>query len=318
MHVAILTPNGFELREIAIPTIGDAEILVKTAVCGICSGDVFVYKNRQTLAQQHSRLGHEASGHIVAVGRSVTGFTVGERVTALSYPAYADYFVARPDELAKLPDEVDSLHALGEAIACCVHAANRFGIQPGDRVAVLGCGFMGQLCLQLACYHGAGFICAVDPMADRRKLAGQFGANATVNPFEQDTAAMLAQFGEFDVVIEAAGTQSVIDLATELVKQHGRIILVGYHQSNDGRRTVNMQQWNFKAIDVVNGHVRRNDEKLVAMKEGVRLMQQGHLNTAPLVTVYPLAEAERAFQELVNVKPGLLKAVLVPNDNSEE
>ncbi len=314
MKTLILTPTGFELREIADPTIGDDEILVKTAVCGICSGDVFVYQNRQTLAEQYSRLGHEASGHIVAVGRNITGFAVGERVTALSYPAYADYFVAKPDELAKLPDDVDSLYVLGEAIACCVHAANRFGIQPGDRVAVLGCGFMGQICLQLARYHGAGFICAVDPLADRRELAGRFGADATVNPFEQDAAAMLAQFGEFDVVIEAAGAQSVIDLATELVKQHGRMILVGYHQSNNGQRVVNMQQWNFKAIDVVNGHVRRNNEKLAAMKEGVRLMQQGHLNTAPLVTVYPLAEAERAFQELVGVKSGLLKAVLVPYD----
>jgi threonine dehydrogenase-like Zn-dependent dehydrogenase len=171
---------------------------------------------------------------------------------------------------------------------------------------------MGQVCLQLARYQGAGFICAVDPLPDRRDLAVQFGATAAVNPFEQDAAAMLAQYGEFDVVIEAAGTQSVIDLATDLVKQHGRMILVGYHQSNNGQRSVNMQQWNFKAIDVVNGHVRRNDEKLAAMKEGVRLMQQGHLNTVPLVTIYPLSAAEQAFQELVNTKPGLLKAVLVP------
>lgn len=312
MKTAILTPSGFELQDVDEPTIGDDEILVQTAVCGVCSGDVFVYKNRQTLAEKYSRLGHEASGHIVAVGANVADFAVGERVTALSSPAYADYFVAKPNQLAKLPDDVDSLYVLGEAIACCVHAANRFGIQPGDRVAVLGCGFMGQVCLQLARYQGAGFICAVDPLPDRRDLAVQFGATAAVNPFEQDAAAMLAQYGEFDVVIEAAGTQSVIDLATDLVKQHGRMILVGYHQSNNGQRSVNMQQWNFKAIDVVNGHVRRNDEKLAAMKEGVRLMQQGHLNTVPLVTIYPLSAAEQAFQELVNIKPGLLKAVLVP------
>ena len=59
------------------------------------------------------------------------------------------------------------------------------------------------------------------------------------------------------MVIEAAGVQSAVDLCTELVTQHGKIILVGYHQSNDGMRNVNMQQWNFKAIDVINGHVRR-------------------------------------------------------------
>ncbi|MEZ4591950.1 MAG: zinc-binding dehydrogenase [Chloroflexota bacterium] len=122
---------------------------------------------------------------------------------------------------------------------------------------------------------------------------------------------ILEAHGEFDVVIEAAGVQSAVDLCTELVKQHGRIILIGYHQANNGLRTVNMQQWNFKAIDVINGHVRRQDEKLAAMAQGMALMQQGHLQTEPFVTVYPFLEIEKAFQALAARKRGLFKAVLV-------
>ena len=94
------------------------------------------------------------------------------------------------------------------------------------------------------------------------------------------------------------------------VQQHGRIILVGYHQSNSGMRTVNMQQWNFKAIDVVNGHVRRMDEKLEAMRQGMELIREGHLDTRPLVSFYDFVDAGRAFQDLTGGKPGLLKAVL--------
>jgi threonine dehydrogenase-like Zn-dependent dehydrogenase len=177
--------------------------------------------------------------------------------------------------------------------------------------SVVGCGFMGLVCLQLAHHQGAGFIAAIDPLADRRQMSQRFGADVTWDPTTTAAADMMGQGGEFDVVIEAAGTQSAVDLCTDLVKQHGHIILVGYHQSNDGRRTVHMQQWNYKAIDVVNGHVRRQDEKLVAMEQAVELMRQGQLETQPLVTTYDLSDAEPAFQALAAVTPGLFKGVLL-------
>ena len=318
MKTAVLTPDGFEIHNnIEVPTIGDSEILVKTLACGVCSGDVFVYQNREELAVTHGRLGHEASGEVVAVGKNVYPVQLGDRVTALSQPAYADYFVAQADSIVKLPPDIDPNYALGEAVACCVHAANRFGIQPGDRVAVVGCGFMGLVCLQLAKYLGADFICAVDPVSERREMSQRLGADIIYDPFATSGDDILATQGEFDVVIEAAGSQSAVDLCTELVKQHGRIILVGYHQSNNGLRTVNMQQWNFKAIDVVNGHVRRQAEKVEAMRQGMLLMQQGHIVTKPLVTLYNFHDIERAFRELTSGTPGLFKAVLKINAASE-
>jgi len=170
---------------------------------------------------------------------------------------------------------------------------------------------MGLVCLQLAKFQGAGFICAIDPLVGRRAMSQQFGAEVTYNPFETSGADIVAAHGEFDVVIEAAGTQSAVDLCGELVTQHGRIILVGYHQSNNGRRSVDMQQWNFKAIDVVNGHVRLQDEKVEARRQGMELMRQGHIVTEPLVTVYDFAETERAFHDLTGGSTGLFKAVLL-------
>ena len=311
MKTAVLTVDGFEIRDLETPTIGTDEVLVKTLACGVCSGDVFVYQNRSELAQTNSLLGHEPSGEVIAVGRNVTAVQPGDFVTALAWPAYAEYFVATADLLVKLPPGVDPTYALGEAIACCVHAANRFSTQPGDKVAVVGCGFMGLVCLQLAKYQGAGFICAIDPIAERQAMARQFGADATYDPSQTNSAEIIAAHGEFDLVIEAAGVQSAVDLCGDLVTQHGRIILVGYHQNNNGLRTVNMQQWNFKAIDVVNGHVRRQDEKLEAMRQGMELMRQGHIDTAPLVTVYDLTNTERAFRDLTSGTSGLFKAVLL-------
>ena len=286
-------------------------MLVRTLACGVCSGDVFAYENRGELAAAHSRLSHEASGVVAGVGQDVTAFAEGDIVTALSMPAYADYFVATPDQLCALPPEIDPSYALGEPIACCVHAGNRFGTVPGDRVVVVGCGFMGLVCLQIARYRGAGFICALDPDTSRLGTSRELGADVAHSPSVNGAQSILARYGEFDLVIEAAGTQSALDLCGDLVKEHGRIVLVGYHQSQDGMRTVNMQQWNYKAIDVVNGHVRRAVEKAQAMRQGMDLMREGHLSTSPLVTTYDLSDIEQAFRDLASRKPGLLKAVLL-------
>jgi hypothetical protein len=71
-----------------------------------------------------------------------------------------------------------------------------------------------------------------------------------------------------------------------------------------------MQQWNFKAIDVINGHVRRRHEKADAMRQGMELMRQGHIVTKPLATSYNLADTDLAFQDLARGATGLFKAAL--------
>lgn len=307
MKTAILNPQGFELRDVETPSFSENEVLVKTTACGVCSGDVFVYQTRSDNDIHDLVLGHEATGVIVAAGQNIQDFAEGDLVTALG-GAYADYFAISPEQLAKVPDSIDPLHALGEPIACCVHAGNRFGIQPGDRVAVAGCGFMGLICMQLAKYQGAGHICAIDPMAYRREMSLQLGADEALHPDEVQVKDRWE--GEFEVVIEAAGVQSVVDICSDLVKQHGRLILIGYHQSKGGMRSVDMKLWNYKAIDVVNGHIRRETEKLEAMRQGMTLMHEGHLITEPLVTLYNLEDVTQAFHDLTSGKEGLFKAVI--------
>lgn len=310
MKVAVLTRQGFEFREQDIPPCGAGEVLVKTLVCGVCESELQHYRVRAGMEPPEYVLGHEGSGIVDQVGGNVAGFKVGDAVTALG-GKFAEYFTVPADRLVKLPAGVDPRWALGEPVACVIHAGNRFGIRVGDRVAVIGCGFMGLLCLMVARLQGAAFTCAFEAMPWRMETARQFGADAAVNTRERTPADVLKEFGEFDVVIEAAGVQSALDWCGELVRQHGRIVLVGFHTVDGGKRTVNMQLWNYKAIDVANGHCRKRAEKMAAMQAGVNLMDAGRLSIAPLVTYYDFSRVAEALHDLDTRKEGLFKAALV-------
>ena len=70
-------------------------------------------------------------------------------------------------------------------------------------------------------------VCALDPIPWRLQMAQQFGADVMINPQGRMSADVLKEVGrEFDVVIEAAGVQSALDWSGDLVRQHGRIVLI--------------------------------------------------------------------------------------------
>lgn len=312
MKAAFLTRGGMVLRDRPRPKAGRGEVVVRFAGIGVCTGDLEAWRRRESMEPGlEAPIGHEASGTVVEVGPGVRGFARGDRVTVMG-GHYQQFEALREADLARLPDGVDLLWALGEPMACCVHACNRSGIRLGDRVAVVGCGFMGLMCMQISLAQRAGEVVAVDPVAWRRQTARKLGAARALSPEQASDEAPDWHHGCYDVVIEAAGTGPALDLCGRLVRQHGCINIVGYHQSREGLRTIDMKQWNYKALTVVNGHIRRIDEKLAAMRAGVDLLAAGRVTAKPLVTAYPLAQAERAFQDLHAMKKGLFKAVLVP------
>lgn len=314
MKCALLTSKGFVFDEMQVPTCGANQVLVKTAGCGVCEGDLFQYICRTSdpnCDQSFIAVGHEASGVVEAVGSAVSEFKPGDRVTALTGKEYAEYFVAEKENLALIPSGIPTAAALGEPLGCCLHAAGRFGVRLGDRVGVIGCGYMGLLLQQLAALSGAAEVVTFDLIPWRLEMSKNLGANKVVNVDGKSPEQCLAELGEFDVMIEATGVEAAITLSTKLVKEHGVINLIGYHQSGGGLRSIDVKTWNYKAISVINGHVRRADEKLAAMKAGLALVASGRLKMAPLVTDYAFADINKAFADLKARKSGLYKANLV-------
>jgi len=152
------------------------------------------------------------------------------------------------------------------------------------------------------------------PEMDRR---GSPGLPVEPNTFVIRHEFKLTNFGDwqsergFDVVVEGSGTQPGLTLAGELVRAHGVLSILGYHQG--GPRQVEVGMWNWKAIDVVNAHVRRRADLMESMRIGLELTAKGLIDLGALVTHrYTLDEVDRAYSDLQQKPPGFIKAVVRP------
>ena len=311
MQSVILNKEGFAFKQTDRPVCKNDEVLVRTVSCGICEGDVVAYRNVVNGGACHDvSFGHEGTGIIVETGPNARNLESGALVTVNGCRLsgnFNEFFLVNASDVHVLPKSVDATALHGEPVACCVHGMRRSGINMRSRVVVLGCGYMGLICMKLAILQGAREIVAVDPIEWRLRTAMEFGARQVYTSLEADSIAAES----FDVVIEAAGVQQTIDKAVDLVKEHGRILVFGAHRSNGGMRNVNMNDLNYKAVDLINAHVRRDNEKMDALAEAVELVLDGRLEVARLVTPYPITEINVAMQDLVTRKEGLFKASVV-------
>jgi threonine dehydrogenase-like Zn-dependent dehydrogenase len=111
-------------------------------------------------------------------------------------------------------------------------------------------------------------------------------------------------------VIEAVGLQWPLDLAGELTRVRGRLVVAGYHQ--DGPRTVNMQLWNWRGIDVINAHERDPEMYVQGMRDAVAAVEQGTLRPNALYTHrFPLDALDDALQATLERPDGFLKALVM-------
>ena len=112
-------------------------------------------------------------------------------------------------------------------------------------------------------------------------------------------------------VIECAGTQSALDTASALVAERGRLVVAGFHQ--DGPRSVDLQSWNWRGLDVVNAHERDPLTYVDGMREGARLAASGELDLAPLLTHrFALDDLAAALDAASRRPAGFVKAWVEP------
>ena len=182
-------------------------------------------------------------------------------------------------------------------------------MEPGDVVAIVGLGFMGLLMLQAIRLKGPAHIVAVDTRQEALDAARRFGADETLLPEQVNDRLKLTRWEDLgkgqgvDTAIEASGSQGGLTLAGQMVHEHGMLSILGYHQG--GTRLVDMELWNWKALDVLNAHERRADYQMDCMRRGIVLLASGALDTASLVTHrMSLDQVDEAYNALYQKPAG--------------
>jgi threonine dehydrogenase-like Zn-dependent dehydrogenase len=257
-------------------------------------------------------LGHEGWGLVDAVGERVADVSVGERVAALSYHSYAEYDVADANAVVRLPASLDRQPFPGEPLGCAMNIFRRSEISSGQTVAIVGIGFLGAILTRLASNAGAHVI-AISRRLFSLDVARRMGAAVSIqmdgNSNAIERVKTLTNGTLCDRVIEAIGKQQSLELASELTRERGRLIIAGYHQ--DGPRQVNMQLWNWRGIDVINAHERDRQVYLRGIRNAIDVVVSGQLDPGPLYTHrFPLDRLGDALNATRDRPDGFLKALV--------
>ena len=315
MEAAIITGPGAMVTEARpMPEPGPGQVRVRLEGCGVCTSNLTPWAGPEWMQfpTEPGGLGHEGWGHIDAIGEGVQDLRLGERVAALSFHAYATYDIADADNVVPLPPTLDGQPFPGEPLGCAMNIFRRSGIEAGDTVAIIGIGFLGALLTQLATAAGARVI-AISRRPFSLDAARRAGAAACV-PMDDhwqiiEEVKQLTDGRMCDRVIEAVGKQWPLDLAAELTRERGRLIIAGYHQ--DGARQINMQLWNWRGLDVVNAHERDPAEYVRGMREAIEAVVAGRLDPSPLYTHrFPLEKLGDALDATRDRPDGFLKALV--------
>ena len=317
MRAAVLEgPGRVKIAEVKRPEPGPGQVRVKLEGCGVCASNLTPWEGPEwmTFPTEPGALGHEGWGIVDAMGEGVEGLAPGDRVAALSFKSYGEYDVAEASAVVKLPEGLAGKPFPGEPLGCAINIFRRADIHAGQTVAIVGIGFLGAILTRLATDAGARVI-AISRRAFSLDLARRFGAAETI-PMDDhwriiERVKELTAGAFCDRVIEAVGKQWPLDLAGELVREGGKLIVAGYHQ--DGPRQVNMQMWNWKGIDVVNAHERDPAVAMQGIRDAVDAVATGRLDPSPLYThSFPLDRLGEALDATRDRPDGFLKALVTP------
>jgi D-arabinose 1-dehydrogenase-like Zn-dependent alcohol dehydrogenase len=327
MKAVRLTKTGspLELQEVATPSPGRRDVLVRVKAAGICHSDAHYRAGVSAVEPLPMTLGHEVAGVVEAVGQDVTDVKPGDRV-CLHYLAtcgecdwcrggneqfcrsaemigkhrdggYAEFIRMPARSVFRLPDEIPFTQG---AIMMCssatsLHALRKARLQPGESVAVFGVGGLGVSAIQLAKALGAGEVFAVDINHRKLELAATLGA-VPVNAAKANPVATIQRLTAgkgADVSLELIGLPATMQQAVRALAIKGRAALVGI--TDQSFPLAPYHELINKEAEVIGV----SDHLAAELPELLRYACQHQLNLASVVTRTVPLEAE-AINDVLN------------------
>ena len=337
------------LDELPEPTAAPGEVVIRVAACGICGSDLHEYLHGPLFIPKAPHpltgvvppvtLGHEFSGRVVEVGAQVETARRGDRVTVnpcllcgecawcrrgqFNYCAkLGSLGLSRDGALAPLvvvpaygchvlpPGVDDQQGASVEPLAVTVHAYRRARLRGDERVAIVGAGPIGLLMLQVLRAKGAGWVVVIEPREERRRLAGDLGADAVLDPEAQDPGRAVAQLtGDERVAVafECVGSAPAFATALRVAGKGGRVVLVGLVPE-----TV---QTNLLGLVAHEKEIVGSSAYVDEFPEAIDLLVEGRVRIDPLVTArVSLDEAlPRGLEALLRREEKHVKILVAPD-----
>ncbi|MBC7217569.1 MAG: zinc-dependent alcohol dehydrogenase family protein [Candidatus Caldatribacterium sp.] len=328
--------NRFSIKEVPTLHPGPGEVLIRVKAAGICGTDVHIFRG-EYFQDFPIIAGHEFAGEVAALGEGVSGFSVGERVTAdpnifcdscyfckinknnhcLNFEAvgvtrsgaFAEYVTVPAKCVFPLPPGLSFAEgAMAEPLACAVYGVRRSGIRPGEKVLIFGAGPIGLLLLSLFRVSGASRVVVLDVSEKKLEHALRRGAHEVLlaDGKEGKRLRKIAPFG-FEVVVDATGIPEVMEKALEFVEPDGTFLLFGVAPQ---KALMRLEPY----------EVFRRDLRIVGsfavkktMQYALNLLQSGAVTVQDLISSqYPLERFGDALEEVLHGKDRLKVQIVFP------
>jgi 2-desacetyl-2-hydroxyethyl bacteriochlorophyllide A dehydrogenase len=312
------------VEHVAVSEVGENDVLIRLKYCGVCGTDLHIYHGEGGAFNVTPPLimGHEFSGIVEKVGAKVSKVKPGdlvsvdpnnmcgncyycnnameqfcEKVIGIGTTVdggFAQYCTVCDTQVFKYKDGMDPLiAAMTEPVSCCVHGILLCNIKPGDEVLVIGGGPIGLIMLQLAKLSGAGKVILSEPIAEKREMALKFGADLTINPIEEDLAAILkANCKNINAVIECVGNVRTIAAALELAGKGATVMMFGL-TGPDAELKIRPELFFKNEIKLTSSFINP-----YAFERTISILESGKLNVRDLITdIIDLEDSIRVFED---------------------
>jgi L-iditol 2-dehydrogenase len=322
-------PGDIRFELISIPKYRNNELLVKVDACAVCGTDLKSFRSGNPRIKAPIVMGHEFTGYVENIGRSVRGFDKGERIVmatsvscgecyyckkgwknlckniapmGYSFPGGMAEYISIPERalkyghVIKVPANVKAEHAaLAEPLSCAINAAVNARIQPGELVVVLGAGPMGLMNALVAKALGARKIIISEINDERLSQAREFDIDVLVNPEKMDLTEIVKEntggYGA-DTVIVAAPAALPQETAVKLVRKKGTICLFASLPLGNEMLSINSRVVHYGEITIVGS----SDSTPEHVKKAVEMISTGQLPADKLVThIMKLGQISKAF-----------------------
>lgn len=332
--------EDLRLERVDDPTPVDGEVVIKVGAATTCGTDLKVWRRggHAKMLKPPTKFGHEAAGEIVALGKGVAGWKVGDRVVANnSAPCMNCFFCQREEyslcpnltwnngtfasylkipativehNLLRIPDDLpDKLAAMTEPLACVLHGVGRSNVKAGDRVAVLGDGAIGLMFVAKLVRDFSAEVLLFGGNEQRLEIGKKFGAAKTFNYHQVgDIAATVREFTDnlgADIVVEATGVPRVWETAIACARPGATVNLFG-GCPRDTTISVNTEQLHYSELTLKG--VFHNTPKYV--REALSLIASRNIPFELLLSENrQLEELEQVFRDMRDRK--VIKVAIV-------